>query len=231
MGSLTSIQHAILIGTLLGDGTLRRQGTRTNALLEINHAYRYKDYVDWKWQHFQQYILSLPTHRYGKGTRIAYRFTTQSLPVFTAYYEWFYDNRKKIIPLDLTLDPLSLAVWYMDDGTKIRSAFYLNTQQFTIPEQQFLQMVLLKTFGLKSALNRDKQYYRIRVSTESSKLMQKLVASHILPCFKYKLTDDPVTTESKDEILLTINQNNTPRPIIKIQDMVVKPKFGDRKKI
>ena len=219
MGSLSSIQHAILVGTILGDGTLRRQGTRTNALLEVNHAYRYKDYVDWKWQHFREYNLSQPKSRHGKGTRIAYRFTTRSLPVFTAYYEWFYGNRKKFVPLDLTLDPLSLAVWYMDDGTKIRSAFYLNTQQFTILEQQFLQKILLETFGLTSALNRDKQYFRIRISTESSRRMQEIVEPHILPCFKYKLTYDPVTTESKDEILITINQDKTPRPIKRIQDM------------
>ena len=37
MGSLTSTQHAILIGSLLGDGTLRKQGHRTNALFEVNH--------------------------------------------------------------------------------------------------------------------------------------------------------------------------------------------------
>ncbi len=215
MGSLSSTQHAILVGSLLGDGTLRRQGTRTNALLEVNHAYRYKDYVDWKWQHFQQYTLSRPKSRLGKGSRIAYRFTTRSLPVFTTYYEWFYGNRKKLIPLDLKIDPLSLAVWYMDDGTKIRSAFYLNTQQFTIPEQQFLQKILLETFGLTSALNRDKHYFRIRISTESTKYMQCLIEPYILGCFKYKLTYDPVTTESKDEILIPINQDNTPPPIIK----------------
>ena len=200
MGSLTSAQHAILVGSLLGDGTLRRQGNRLNALLEVNHSYKQKEYVDWKWQHFQEHILTAPKTRKGKGVRIAYRFTTRSLPMFTKYHSWFYVNGKKRVPNDIKLSPLSLAVWFMDDGTRIRSAFYLNTQQFTLSEQKLLQELLYKTFGLKSALNRDKNYFRIRVSTESTKSMKKLIEPHIIPSLKYKLANDPVTTESKDKI-------------------------------
>ena len=202
MGSLTSAQHAILIGSLLGDGSLRRQGNRLNALLEVNHAHKHRDYVDWKYQNFQNYILSSPKARQGRGVRIAYRFTTRSLPVFTDYHNWFYVDGIKRIPKDLTLDPLSLAVWFMDDGSKIRSALYLNTQQFTVEEQVFLQKLLLDTFGLQSALNRDKHYFRIRFTTESSKVLRKLIEPYVVECMKYKLANDPVTTESKDKILV-----------------------------
>lgn len=202
VGSLTSEQHAILIGSLLGDGTLRRQNNRLNALFEVNHAYKHKAYVDWKWQHFQQHALTPPKSRLGKGPRIAYRFTTRSLPLFTVYHSQFYASGKKLIPKDLELDPMSLAVWFMDDGSRIRSAYYLNTQQFTIEEQRFLQALLLSTFGLKSELNRDKKYYRLRISTESSKKMRIIIEPYIVDCLKYKLANDPVTTESKDEILV-----------------------------
>jgi hypothetical protein len=202
VGSLSSAQHAILVGSLLGDGTLRRQDNRLNALFEANHAYKHREYVDWKWQHFQDYTLSPPKARLGQGNRIAYRFTTRSLPIFTEYHTWFYVNGIKRIPDDLELDLLSLAVWLMDDGTKIRSALYLNTQQFTVAEQVFLQKLLLETFGLKSALNRDKKYFRIRFTTDSSKSLRKLIEPHVVGCMKYKLSDDPVTTESKDKILV-----------------------------
>lgn len=202
VGSLTSTQQAILVGSLLGDGTLRRQNNRLNALFEVNHCYKQKAYVDWKWQHFQEHILSPPKARLGKGTRIAYRFTTRSLPLFTSYHTRFYSKGKKYIPTDLRIEPLSLAVWFMDDGTRIRSAYYFNTQQFTLPEQQFLQGLLLKTFGLNSALNRDKEYLRIRISTASSKIMKTIIEPYVVPCLQYKLINDPVTTESKDEILV-----------------------------
>lgn len=200
MGSLTSIQHEILVGSLLGDGTLRKQGSRKNALLEVNHSLKFQDYVDWKWQSFQEYVLTPPKARLGEGVRVAYRFTTRSLPVFTDFYNRFYKNRKKLVPFDLKLTPQSLAVWFMDDGSKSRSAVYLNTQQFSLTEQHFLKELLLESFGINCTLNRDKQYWRLRVSTESTKILVALIRPYILRCFAYKLINDPVTTDSKDEI-------------------------------
>ncbi|HUC95472.1 MAG TPA: LAGLIDADG endonuclease [Candidatus Saccharimonadia bacterium] len=201
MGSLSSVQSAILVGSLLGDGTLRRQGNRKNALFEVNHSHKQKEYVDWKWQHFHKYILTQPKARKSNGFRIAYRFTTQSLPIFTEYYRWFYSNGKgKEIPTNLKLNKLSLAVWFMDDGSMSYSSFYLNTQQFSLSEQEFLIKLLLKTFGLNSALNRDKKYFRLRINNESSKLMKKIIEPYVIPSLRYKLGYDPVTTELKNEI-------------------------------
>lgn len=201
VGSLTSTQHSILVGSLLGDGTLRKQGTRTNALFEVNHAAAFREYVDWKWQHFQSLVLTPPKIRTGNGNRVAYRFTTRSLPVFTNYYQWFYQDRKKRIPRDLVLDPIVLAVWFMDDGSKSRTACYLNTQQFPLEEQKLLRSLLKNYFGIQSALNRDKQYFRLRITTESTKRLAEIIRPHLLSCFRYKLTDDPVTTDPKGEVL------------------------------
>ncbi|NIP69961.1 MAG: hypothetical protein GTO04_12515 [Planctomycetales bacterium] len=73
VGSLTSTQHAILVGSLLGDGTLRRQNAqrRINALFEVNHSFEYREYVDWKWRHFESFVLTPPKSRQGKGKRVA----------------------------------------------------------------------------------------------------------------------------------------------------------------
>lgn len=187
VGSLTSAQHAILVGSLLGDGTLRKQGTRTNALFEVNHALEFKEYVDWKWKEFQEFVLTPPKARQGNGNRVAYRFTTQSLPIFTVYYQWFHKDRKKQIPYDTAIDQRSLAVWFMDDGSKSRKMLYLNTQQFSLEEQQFLQTLLQSTFEIKSTINRDKQYYRLLISTEGTKKMKGIITPYIVPCFQYKL--------------------------------------------
>src|SRR4051794_34799212 len=48
VGSLSEVQHAIVIGSLLGDGSMR---CKTNALLEINHSIHQRSYVDWKFSH------------------------------------------------------------------------------------------------------------------------------------------------------------------------------------
>jgi len=198
VGSLSQLQHEILIGSLLGDGTLRKQGTRINALFEVNHSVSYKEYVDWKYHIFQEHVLTPPKSRLGKGVRVAYRFTTQSLPVFTGYYHQFYVNGKKILPSSLDITPLALAVWFMDDGSRCGTSYYLNTQQFSKQEQEMLCRKF-KVLGMRCNLNKDKNYWRIRFLKESSVKLIMMIEPYIHPCFYYKLRNDPVTTDSKDE--------------------------------
>ena len=112
MGSLTQIQRSIIIGSLLGDGYLRLVPGRSDALLEINHSYSQKEYVDWKFKMLESLCRSAPKMRKGKGNgkRMAYRFSTRQSRELTKIYESFYKNKIKQIPSDITLDPVMLAV-------------------------------------------------------------------------------------------------------------------------
>jgi hypothetical protein len=183
VGSLSKEQRLVVVGCLLGDGAMR---CRRNALLEVNHSFAQRDYVDWKYQKLQQYVSTIPKMRRSNGKRIAYRFTTRSLPEFTELYYWFYGKGYKEIPSDLELFPLTLAIWVMDDGSKSYRAMYLNTQQFRYQEQQLLIRKLAEAFGIRAYINRDKQYYRIRISVGSVGRLYKIVKPHILPMFRYK---------------------------------------------
>ena len=112
VGSLTQIQRSIIIGSLLGDGYLRIVPGRSDALLEINHSYSQKEYVDWKFKMLESLCRSAPKMRKGKGNgkRMAYRFSTRQSRELTKIYESFYKNKIKQIPSDITLDPVMLAV-------------------------------------------------------------------------------------------------------------------------
>src|SRR3989344_6870757 len=120
VGSLTQLQRSVIIGSLLGDGYLRIVRGRKNALLEINHSFNARDYVDWKYTMLRSVAGRAPKMRHGNGHRIAYRFTTRQLSEFTQFHRNFYRNGKKTIPENLKLDSMALAVWYMDDGSKCR---------------------------------------------------------------------------------------------------------------
>lgn len=187
MGSLNQEQESIIIGSLLGDGTLRLAEGKLNALFEVNHTIVQRSYVDWKYRHLQEFVKTAPKMRGGNGGRTAYRFTTQSLPIFTSFYQQFYQNKKKVIPQNLVITPLALAVWFMDDGSKSRSSVYLNTQQFSIEEQRQLLGLLQNQFKLIGALNKDKQYFRIRITTASTVQFKQIVRPYVIECFNYKL--------------------------------------------
>ena len=183
VGSLSEVQHAILVGTLLGDGSMR---CKTNALLEINHSYRQRSYVEWKYGHLAELVATPPRKRRGNGDRVAFRFVTRSLPVLTPYYRLFYKGGRKRV-LEVELSPLTLAVWFMDDGCRSRNAVYLNTQQFDIAEQRRLLAMLERQWGIGGALNRDKCYRRIRISVDGTKRLTQLIEPYLLPELRYKL--------------------------------------------
>ena len=187
VGSLTQNQRSIIIGTLLGDGYMRIIPRRKNAFLEVNHSSKQKDYVDWKYQELASIVKSGPKMRKGNGQRIAYRFFTQCLPEITELYETFYQNGKKIIPKDIRIDQLGLAVWFMDDGSRSGGSLYINTQQFATNDQERLQRMLEHDFNVSSTLNRDKEYMRIRIRKEDAQKFCNLIQSYIPESMRYKL--------------------------------------------
>jgi hypothetical protein len=187
VGSLTQFQKSVIIGSVLGDGYLRKLKGRTDAFLEINHSMKAKDYVDWKYSVLKNISKSPPRIRKIDEERTAYRFFTCQHPELTKLYREFYKDKKKIIPPKINLDRLILAVWFMDDGSKTKKKdLYLNTQQFNIKDQKKL-LFCLRGLGIRARINRDKKYYRIRIFKESIPTFVTLVTPFIIPSMQYKI--------------------------------------------
>lgn len=188
VGSLSQLQRSIVLGSLLGDGYLRKLEGRKDAFLEINHSFEQKDYVDWKYEKLSFLSAGKPNKREGNGNRVAYRFYTKQHPFLTETFNRFYsEDGTKVIPKDLELNPLVLSVWFMDDGSKSsESDFYLNTQQFSVEDQKIL-IRKLSELGLESNMNKDKKYYRIRLFKRSIPRLRDLVEEYVIPSLRYKI--------------------------------------------
>ena len=183
MGSLSEVQQQLILGCVLGDGYVRK---KTNAHLQITHSFKQKEYVDWKYQILKNLVISAPKAYKGNAGRVGYRFFTKNLSQITDFHNRFYQNGKKIVPEILKLSPLSLAVWYMDDGSKSRKACYFNCQQFD-PVSQNNMINSLRYLNLKSSLNKDKIYTRIYVSTLSTPILVHMIEPFVVPSMRYKL--------------------------------------------
>lgn len=180
---LTPVQRSLIIGTMLDDGEMR---CKREALLEVNHSLAQREYVDWKYAVLRDLVSTPPRERLGNGKRVAYRFTTLSLPDLTPIFCSFYKGGQKVVP-EISLDSLALAVWFMDDGSRSRRSAYFNTQQFSIENQWRLITMLERQFGIECTLNKDKSYRRIRVATRSMSKLGFLVEPFLLPGLRYKL--------------------------------------------
>ncbi len=191
VGSLTKLQKEIIIGSILGDGYLRKIPGRKEAFLEINHSIKAKEYVDWKFATLKDIVKSPPKRRKSGKWKMAYRFFTKQHPELSELLEEFYKNGRKVIPKSLKLTPLILAVWFMDDGSKTKKGdVYLNSQQFSFQDQRRL-LYLLRNLKIRARMNKDKKYYRIRIYKESIPIFVSLIKEHIIPSMAYKIKDLP----------------------------------------
>ncbi len=192
VGSLNQFQKSVIIGSILGDGYIRILPNRKDAFLEINHSIKAKEYVDWKYSILKNICSSPPHERENGRWKVAYRFFTRQHPELTKLLSEFYQNKRKTIPAKLELNPIILAVWFMDDGSRTKKGdVYLNTQQFSFQEQRRL-LYFLREIGLRARLNKDKKYYRIRLLKESIPKFYQLIRPYIVPSMKYKLGESEI---------------------------------------
>ena len=122
-----------------------------------------------------------------------YRINTYTFTSLNWLYDLFYKNNIKILPLDHEIwnyfTEFSLAIWFMDDGSKTKSGYRLATNCFTINEINFLQKLLLEKFNLKTTKQSSglSKGYIIYIKAESRNLFMTLIQKHVHDCMKYKL--------------------------------------------
>jgi len=203
---LTPEQHQIVLGSLLGDGCLRFPGRSRHANLTVEHGELQHEYVWFKYEMLKEWVLTPPssvTRTYHKDrTRklISWRFSTVSHSAFSHYHKLFYRDGVKSIPQnisDLVAQPLTLAVWLMDDGSRNKDVLFLSTESFSIHDQNLLRACLLERFQISSTLNlhshsNGQALYRIRLSREGSKRAVELVSPYVLTSLRYKFSAVPL---------------------------------------
>ena len=191
---MTERQQQILVGLMLGDGHLERQKGALSARLKIEHSIKQAAYVDWKYSEWREWVLTPPKQRQRRNrlgtvsTNIG--FTTVAHDALEQFRVRFYRERRKVIPEDLQLTPLRMAVWFMDDGSrKSRQCrgLYLNTQSFTSSEVRLLQDLMRRDVGVETSVRQQLDGPQIYVPSSSVGNMVMFIEKEVLPCMRYKL--------------------------------------------
>lgn len=192
---LNEYQKAIIVGSVLGDACLHENWSKTNARLQIRHAFAQKEYVLWKYEALKPLVLTEPQH-YGRTNSVWFR--TISHPELTKLRQIFYRNGKKSIPEDdivaFLSNPITIAVWFMDDGNAVMRkgklcGYHLNTQSFTKEENELLAEVFSVLYEISCTVERNHGYYRLAIwQAPSRKIFSDLIQEHVLPSLKYKIS-------------------------------------------
>lgn len=176
-------QVEILIGCLLGDAYLTKLGK-----IQIEQSEKQKDYIDWKYQELASISYSQPKEviRFEKSdNRVTKSLRFWTRQYFRSWRDKFYLDSRKIFPKDLVnfITPLSIAVWYMDDGCYQKFDCTLSTESFDLESREGL-IKKLKDFGI-DAINRGKG--KLRIKSQSTQKFFELVKPHIHTSMLYKL--------------------------------------------
>ena len=110
---LSDVQWQLVLGGLMGDGALSPSRSGNGARFRWGHGAKQATYGDWKASMLANVTVSRSTNAAG-----AVFHDVQPLPELAELREAVYVGGKKVFSEDYfkLLTPLSLAVWYMDDG-------------------------------------------------------------------------------------------------------------------
>ncbi len=204
MGRLKSLipydQFQLILGSLLGDARLecRSKSIRAKhtARLRIHQSDKQKDYVFWKYTKLKNLVSKGPRFtqvwhdKKRNKTHFSWYFHTRSNETLGLFQKLFYKSRTKILPGVLlgSLEPLGLAVWYMDDDSNNGNNITLNTHNFSVVEQKILQKLLLDKFGVSSTLVKDRNKYKMAIRHYECEKLINIVRPYIIASMNYKIS-------------------------------------------
>ncbi|MEW6610937.1 MAG: LAGLIDADG endonuclease [Patescibacteria group bacterium] len=188
--SLSDYQKEVVVGTILGDGSLLANAWGKHYRLQISHSADQKELVEWKHKVFRNFTLQEPSY---ETSHQAWKFKTISHPQFTEYHHVFYRGGKKVVPPNITeiLTPVGLTVWFMDDGAlgTRGEGYILNTQSFNLDDQIKLKECLVDKFGIRYVtFHKDRRWLRLYIGKYSIRQFASLVEDQCLPSMRYKLS-------------------------------------------
>lgn len=203
---LSDLQRQIVIGTILGDGCLIRSRSGKAARLQVRHQIKHSEYVEWKYQYFREWVETPPRFDRFNNSVV---FRTVSHPDLMDIRKLFYVEGMRVVPdsIDKFLKtPLSLAIWFMDDGTcYVNSLIYkLCSYGFGEKGNLLLKRCLENNFNIQANICNDGKGYYLSLPTNGAVRFYELVRSYLVPCMLYKVRNaeryirfnvDPVETD------------------------------------
>ena len=197
---ITPMQQSFIIGSMLGDATMRVGKKAKNANLKIDHCLKQKKFVFWKYKILKNFVNTPPKISYRKtkeGLRYekSWWFRTLRHPVLTKIYNQFYTTEsyrcgKKIVS-DFVIDNIDsfvMAVWVMDDGSYNQEKIDISTYSFTLKEIEKLQYIIKKKFNIIMRYYKDRNKgYRMYCNKKETQKLIDLICPYIIKSMRYKI--------------------------------------------
>ena len=180
--TMTERQYDILVGSILGDAYITPKGK-----IQFEQSIKQSEYLQWKFNELKSLAYGEPQKvvhidRRNGATYQGYRFWLRQY--FRPWRDTFYKDDHKIIPKSLMLNPVSLAVWYMDDGSFSDKTCSFSAESFSENSLQDVQTMLLRRFGIETKIRSNG---KLLIRAKSQRQFFDLIRPHMHKSMLYKL--------------------------------------------
>ena len=226
---LTKEQFEFCIGSILGDGSIRAQ-KEGFPKMRFGHGVNQNEYCKWKQKVFNKNFIGYQ----GYTNKKQYRFDTKATSELLVLDNKIKKFNSWNIPQEVVdqISLLSLAIWYLDDGTFGGSykkygngKSYICAKSMTIDTLERI-ISKLKTFGLNPSLVNNGHNRGIIFYGENNYIFHQMIAKYIPKCMEYKLHPTLRGLEKHK-----FDNSNLPTDIlipVKILDIYKKPSENSR---
>lgn len=189
--SLTPEQVQVVIGTMLGDGYIPRTNGR-HTFMRISQCLAQEAYVVWKMEILGPWMRAGGIrYEVNKRWNVQLAACTYNHPVFDHYREMFYPDGHKHVSIEILnmLEPLGLAVWFMDDGSYLTGRkCRIHTAGFTMDENRLIQTWFQDRWGIECKVGKISGGYPVLTFyADNFSKLSDLIKPHLLPSMQYKL--------------------------------------------
>lgn len=201
----TKRERQILIGGMLGDGSIALRGRSVTPEYREGHSLKQEAYLRWKADELKRMNPRIiPRSTVVSGKRYyGWYMTTKVAPALHEFMA-FYNDKRKIVPQFAVneLGPLSLAVWAMDDGClNLRGGsksptFDVSSEGFALNDQAKLVDRLYEVLGQSRSWTDPRivlaktgggSGMKIHMNTHASMALAEMCARHWHESMLYKL--------------------------------------------
>jgi len=207
---LTELQRQVILGSLLGDMSICIRSHCKSPNITVSQSTVQTEYLMWKYDTLWNLTTGTKPHifsqlsDFGTGSnKINYmiRFATMALPCLLPIHELVRGDGNKYISklwLNEIIDPIALAVWYMDDGCLSSKASVKFALGLMSTEECFaLQEWMSNRWDIGSYILKQKStnqryihntYSNLFISSKSNlRKFRDLVEPYIIPSMRYKI--------------------------------------------
>lgn len=191
---IDSQTEQVLIGCVLGDGSILLGGKKRQPLFQCAHGPKQFEYNKWKYNllsslniKLKEYIRKTANKKSGK----IYEFNLLSTGANSELFKLrnlLYPNGVKVITSELlkNYSELSLAIHYMDDGHTAGNTYGIATCGFDRKSVEVFSRFLLEKFNIENTISKDN---RIRIKRNSTEKMDRIIRPYVeqIQCMRYKL--------------------------------------------